>query len=192
MNLVEPTRELLQGLGAPLLTPFLAQWPDTTRSRQWQPPASQPVTQWLTQAIAAAAPSFSRTLVTALASAAPAMTWKQTYTAAQVSEVFLQNYAWSELIASERLACGFLLLGPHTLYPRHNHEPEEIYIPLLGTAAWEKGNEGWREQRPGTVIHHPSYVQHAMRTADEPLVALYLWRGDNLGQKARLLAPNAR
>jgi quercetin dioxygenase-like cupin family protein len=119
------------------------------------------------------------------------MTWKQTYTAAQTSPAFLDNYGWSEIIGttgeapSERLACGFLLLGPHTLYPRHHHEAEEIYIPLAGTAAWEKGDEGWRKQRPGTVIHHPNNVPHAMRTADEALVALYLWRSHNLRQKAQ-------
>jgi quercetin dioxygenase-like cupin family protein len=123
------------------------------------------------------------------------MAWKQTYTAAQTPPAFLRNYGWCELIGttgevpSEQLACGFLLLGPHTLYPRHHHEAEEIYIPLTGTASWEKGDEGWRVQPPGAVIHHPSNIPHAMRTADAALVALYLWRSDNLHQKAQLTSP---
>jgi mannose-6-phosphate isomerase-like protein (cupin superfamily) len=175
-----------------VLAPFLAEWSDTTPRRAAPPPATLPVLRWLEQATAAALP-FCRELVTAIATEAPALSWKQTYTAAQMAAVFLERYGWCEIIGtcgavpSERLACGFLLLGPHTFYPRHHHEAEEIYVPLVGTAVWEKGDEGWREQRPGAVIHHPSHVPHATRTSDEPLLALYLWRSDDLRQKAQLL-----
>ena len=193
MDLIQSTRELLEALRAPVLAPFLAEWPETAQRRVVPAPASLPVLGWLGQATASA-PTFCKELVTAVASAAPAMTWKQTYTAAQMGAAFLQNYGWCEIIGtsgavpSERLACGFLLLGPHTFYPRHHHEAEEIYVPLVGTAVWEKGDEGWREQHPGTVIHHPSHVPHAKRTSDEALLALYLWRSDNLRQKAQLLS----
>ena len=193
MDLIQPTRELLEALRAPVLAPFLAEWPETAQRRVVPAPASLPVLGWLGQATAAA-PTFCKELVRTIASAAPAMTWKQTYTAAQIGAAFLQNYGWCEIIGtsgavpSERLACGFLLLGPHTFYPRHHHEAEEIYVPLVGIAEWEKGDEGWRERRPGTVIHHPSHVPHATRTSDEALLALYLWRSDNLHQKAQLLS----
>jgi uncharacterized RmlC-like cupin family protein len=192
MDLIQPTRELLEALRAPVLARFLAEWPDMTQRREVPAPVSLPVLAWLGQATATA-PAFCKELVTAVASAAPAMAWKQTYTVAQMGAAFLQNYGWCEIIGtsgavpSERLACGFLLLGPHTFYPRHHHEAEEIYVPLVGTAVWEKGDEGWREQRPGTVIHHPNHVPHAKRTSDEALLALYLWRSDNLHQKAQLL-----
>lgn len=175
------------------MTSFLAEWPaDTTERRTNTLPASLPVLIWLDQATAAA-PAFCKELVAAIASTASALTWKQTYTPAQTGTAFLQNYGWCEIIGtqgvvpSERLACGFLLLGPDTFYPRHHHEAEEIYVPLVGTAAWQKGDEGWREQQPGTVIHHPSDVPHATRTADEALLALYLWRSTNLRQKAQLV-----
>jgi hypothetical protein len=79
-----------------------------------------------------------------------------------------------------------LLLGPATHYPRHRHEAEEIYMPLAGTAAWQQGDGDWRDQLPGTVIHHQPFEPHAMRTHAEPLLALYLWRGAGLAQKARL------
>ena len=132
MDLVQPTRELLETLRAPVLAPFLAEWPeDTTQRRAVAPPVSLPVLSWLNQATAAA-PALCKELVTDIAAAAPELTWKQTYTAAQ--------------------------------------------------------DEGWRAQRPGTVIHHPTHIPHAMRTSDEALLALYLWRSDNLRQKAQLLA----
>jgi quercetin dioxygenase-like cupin family protein len=77
-------------------------------------------------------------------------------------------------------------LGPATVYPRHRHEAEEIYLPLSGTASWQQGDETWRERPPGTLIHHAGDEPHAMRTGDGPLLALYLWRSSDLTQKARL------
>jgi len=46
--------------------------------------------------------------------------------------------------------------------------------------------KGWLDESPGTVIHHASNEPHAMRTGTQPLLALYLWRSDNLNQKSRL------
>jgi len=89
-------------------------------------------------------------------------------------------------VPSRRIACGFLILGPSTLYPRHRHEAEEIYIPLRGTARWEQSDAVWRERRPGAVIHHASGEPHSMQTGAEPLLALYIWRSERLNQKARL------
>ena len=136
--------------------------------------------------------AFGIDLVAAVCQAARSLSWRQTYAAKDIDRVFLDNYAWSEILgangplASERLACGFLLLGPSTLYPRHRHEAEEIYLPLSGTASWQQGDAPWRERSPGTPIHHASNEPHAMRTDARPLLALYLWRSANLAQKARL------
>jgi hypothetical protein len=131
-------------------------------------------------------------LAEGLARTATSFAWRQTYTNRDLDDEFLDNYGWSELIGlrgplcSERLAVGFLMLGAHTLYPRHRHEAEEIYVPLSGTAAWLQGDGIWREKIPGRLIHHASLEPHAMRTAAEPLLALYLWRGAHLSQSSRL------
>jgi hypothetical protein len=128
----------------------------------------------------------------AMCRAAPSLAWRQTYTAKDLDPVFLDNYGWSEILggagplASDRIACGFLILGPSTHYPRHRHEAEEIYLPLSGTAEWQQGDAVWRERPPGVLIHHGSNEPHAMRTGGSPLFALYLWRGGDLAQKARL------
>ncbi len=127
-----------------------------------------------------------------LSQAASALEWRQSYTREELDDEFLAAYGWSELfglrgpLASERLACGFLVLGPQTFYPRHRHEAEEIYVPLSGTAAWQQGDGIWREKAPCTPIHHASLEPHAMRTAQQPLLALYLWRGAQLSQSSRL------
>jgi hypothetical protein len=148
------------------------------------------VLRWL-PGIAGDTAAFAPDLLAAVCRAAPSLAWRQTYSVRDLDAAFLDNYGWSEIfggsgpLTSERIACGFLILGPGTHYPRHRHEAEEIYLPLSGTAAWQQGDAVWREQPPGTLIHHAGNEPHAMRTGASPLFALYLWRG-NLAQKARL------
>jgi hypothetical protein len=191
VNIAAQTRKLLESLQEPALAPFLADWPRASRQRSITA-SHLPVLRWLPEIARDAAP-FGFDLVAAVYRAAPSLAWRQTYTAKDLDRAFLDNYGWSEILgggngalASERIACGFLILGPSTHYPRHRHEAEEIYLPLSGTAAWQQGDAGWQDRAPGALIHHASEEPHAMRTGGSPLLALYLWRSDNLAQKARL------
>jgi hypothetical protein len=187
------TRAFLGSLSAAALNPFLAEWP-ASGERRGVVPSSLPVLRWL-PAVGADTPKLSATLVREVTRCAPSMSWRQTYKVTDVGTAFLENYGWSEIVgltgalASARIACGFLLLGPMTLYPRHRHEAEEIYVPLAGTASWQQGDGVWRERSPGTVIHHASDEPHSMRTGARPMLAVYLWRSSNLNQKARLDPP---
>jgi Dimethlysulfonioproprionate lyase len=189
-DLIELTHAFLVSLRAPVLNPFLAEWP-RARTRRVQQPSPLPVVRWLSQ-LTALAPGTSASVVAELARRAPSLAWRQTYKIPEVSETFLDNYGYTELaglagpVASEQLACGFLLLGPFTLYPPHHHEAQEIYVPLAGGAAWQHGNEPWHDQPAGTVILHARNERHAMQTHSQPLLALYLWRSSNLNQKSQL------
>ncbi len=183
-------KQTLESMREPALAPFLADWPTKDRHRSVVG-ADLPVLRWFPQ-IAGDAGAFGMDLVAAVYCAMPSLAWRQTYTANDVDGAFLDNYAWSEIfgaqgpLVSTRIACGFLILGPSTHYPRHRHEAEEMYLPLSGTAAWQQGDAAWRDRPPGTLIHHASQEPHAMRTGADPLLALYLWRSANLEQKARL------
>jgi hypothetical protein len=189
-NIAARIEELLQSLQEPALGGFLAEWPRTAEPRAVAA-SPLPVLRWLAQ-MAGDSEAFAKDLVAAVVHDAPSLAWRQTYTAKDLGSAFLDNYGWTEMIglkgplASERIACGFLLLGPFTHYPRHRHEAEEIYVPLRGTAAWQQGDAVWRDRPPGSAIHHASDEPHAMRTGQSPLFALYLWRSANLAQKARL------
>jgi mannose-6-phosphate isomerase-like protein (cupin superfamily) len=189
-DLAARIRRQLQALQEPALGAFLADWPRRAAPRAVAA-SSLPVLRWLSR-IAADAAAYAPALVAALCSAADSLQWRQTYAAEDVGEAFLDNYGWCEVLGSsgplmsERIACGFLLLGPDTLYPRHRHEAEEIYLPLSGTAIWQRGDAEWREQRPGTAIHHTADQTHAMRTQDSALLALYIWRGAGVAKQARL------
>jgi hypothetical protein len=202
-------RRLLRSLNDPSLAPFLADWP----GRDWpqlsdSPPVDSPavatglrvpdlesgstlpVLRCLPD-FAADESGFGASLVADLCRNHHVLMWRQTYAAGEVGDAFLRNYGYAEIVGmksipSRRIACGFLILGPSTLYPRHRHEAEEIYIPLRGTARWEQSDAVWRERRPGAVIHHASDEPHSMQTGAEPLLALYIWRSEQLNQKARL------
>jgi hypothetical protein len=190
VNIAARIKQLLEFVQKPLFAPFLAEWPRSYLPRVVAT-SHLPVLRWLPDILDDDA-VFGTDLVTAVCDAALSLAWRQTYTANDLGAAFLDNYAWCEILGgsgpltSERIACGFLILGPSTHYPRHRHEAEEIYLPLSGTAAWQQGDAVWRERPPGTPILHASDEPHAMRTGSSPLLALYLWRSADLAQKARL------
>ncbi len=189
-NLIAEAWRLLVALESPLITDYLTLWP----AGALRPPAVPAAIPGLRHLPAAAdlAPAFSAPFALALKSAAPALTWRRSYTPQIVEPEFWDNYGWTELVGltgpapSERLACGVMLLGPGVTYPLHHHEAEEMYVPLSGIADWKMGKHAWEALPPGSVIQHPSNASHAMRTGDAALLALYLWRSDNLAQKSQL------
>lgn len=162
---------------------FLADWPEGGLRRA-QVPVALPVCRWLG--------GMAGGLAGEVAAHAGALEWRQTYGAGDFGAAFLERYGWTEVVGlrgpipSQRVAAGFLLLGPEVTYPAHAHEAEEVYLPLSGRAWWQKG-EDWRQVEPLTPIHHPGWVPHAMRTETEPLLALYLWRGGDLAAKSVIL-----
>ena len=172
----------------PEAAPFLRAWPEPTVSRPFVP-ASLPVLGCIGD-LAAGTCATTAGFVDAIVSAAPDLAWRQTYGPEDFGTAFLDHYGWSEFIglrgpiASTDVACGILLLGPHTTYPAHAHEASELYLPLSGTALWRRGVQDWRACPPGRVIHHPSWMMHAMTTGTEPLLALYVWMAGDLAAKS--------
>jgi hypothetical protein len=164
-------------------------WPALRVTREVVP-AGLPVCGVLA---AAAAPARFAPLVAGLRDGAAGLRWGQTYGAGDFGAAFLQGYGWTELIglrgpiASEVVAVGFLLLGPGIDYPPHAHAAAEVYLPLSGMAAWQRGNAPYAPVPPGVAIRHPSWMPHAMRTGAEPLVAAYVWRGGDLAEKSRIV-----
>jgi hypothetical protein len=169
----------------------LAGWPALGVTRAVEPQVL-PVCKVL-GAAAHGSPAPYAALVAGLRDGAAGLRWGQTYGAGDFGADFLQGYGWTELIglrgpiASETVAVGILLLGPGIDYPPHAHAAEEVYLPLSGTAGWMRGEGPHAPVAPGTVIRHPSWMPHAMRTGPEPLVAAYVWRGGDLAAKSRIL-----
>ena len=184
-------RNFLKDLNDARLNSFLANWPSPIGKLRPSNPRSLPVISWMPAAVKAAAKQ-TEFMVNGLASLANQLTWGQTYSAQDFGAGFLEKYGWTEFIglrgpiASERLACGVLFLGPQLEYSRHSHAAEEIYVPLTGQTLWQCGDQDWACRPPGLPIYHASGVPHAMRTESAPLLAIYLWRGGNLVQKSHI------
>ncbi len=170
---------------------FLTDWPQVFEPRLVAP-SRLPVMSELPRLAALASPA-TRGIVDRLIEAAEQLAWQQTYGPEDFGAAFLERYGWTEFvglrgpIASDTIACGVLLLGPVTDYPSHAHAAEELYVPLAGTACWQCGAGPWTARPPGEAIHHPPWTPHAMRTATEPLLALYAWRGGDLAAKSTIV-----
>ncbi|RRH95810.1 transcriptional regulator [Mesorhizobium tamadayense] len=142
--------------------------------------------------IAEIAPQDARPLAQFVADHRDELRWGQTYTAADFGQTFIDNYGWLEVFGTrghfinDEVAAGLLILGPGIVYPDHHHIAEEIYIPLTGGAEWRMGEGGFQVRAAGEVVRHASNVNHAMRTGEEPLMALYIWRGGPLAQKSTI------
>ncbi|WP_256750655.1 dimethylsulfonioproprionate lyase family protein [Mesorhizobium sp. Mes31] len=140
----------------------------------------------------------ARPLVRLVADQRNDLRWGQTYNEADFGKEFIDNYGWLEVFGTrghfvnDEVAAGLLILGPDIVYPDHHHVAEEIYIPLTGGTEWRMGEGDFRIRAAGEVIHHASKVSHAMRTAEEPLLALYIWRGGPLAQKSKITGTVAR
>ena len=154
-------------------------------------PAPLPCLRHLDRACAIAPEEGSR-IVRLLAENRNAFHWGRTYAETDFGRHFIDNYGWLELFGTRGhfvdndMAGGFLILGPYVHYPDHHHVAEEVYIPLTGGTAWRKGDGPYVERPAGVPIHHPSDLNHAMKTGEEPLLALYLWRGGPLDARSTI------
>ena len=162
------------------------------------PSAALPVLGHWRAALAAAeadVPDLARPLATI----APSLAWTQNpnYRRRPPTPDFLARYGYAQIAGPEGpiedagLAMGVLLLAPGTLYPSHRHPAVELYCALDGQAEWWREGQDWRRLPPGSLIHHPSGVAHAMRAGEAPFFALYLWRGDLATAAVLIDSPHA-
>jgi mannose-6-phosphate isomerase-like protein (cupin superfamily) len=130
------------------------------------------------------------TLAALLQSGADALPW--TSGSYDLPASIAENSAFAELVGpdgsfrSSDLRFGFFLQAPNCLYPPHHHAAEELYYVLSGSAAWQKDTGRFTIRPPGTLIHHLPWQNHAMRTGDEALFAMWAWVGDLRTETYRL------
>lgn len=187
IKLVHHVKKYLEQLEAPQLSQFFSEWPQPPYATRTVQPRKLPV---LVQLPVLNPFATATSLVNNLIDCAHLLTWGQTYTAEDFGAHFLQHYGWTELfglrgpINNPCMACGFLLLGADVAYPAHQHQAEEIYVPLNAGSEWLHSNQDWKVHNSATVIHHSPWQIHATRTTSEPLLAIYLWRNGDLTQKS--------
>lgn len=191
IELVASVHTYLHGLNDAYMEPFLANWPSEPFKTRAILPNPLPVISCM-HAVVQATQAEVAFIVNGFRASMQYLQWGQTYVAEDFSAAFLKKYGWAEMIgkrgpiASDHIACGFLLLAPGTEYPPHRHAAEEVYLPLTGPTFWKMGDDGWTNRPIGVPLYHRSWLTHAMRSEFVTLLALYLWRGGNLVQKSRI------
>lgn len=109
------------------------------------------------------------------------LTWQQRPASPTDATGFADNHA-NTLIAGpggleERadMRIGASLVAPQTRYPDHSHPPEEMYL-VLSEGEWRNAETPWHSPGIGGVVHNAPGIVHAMRSAEQPLFAIWcLW-----------------
>ena len=133
--------------------------------------------------LASTAPAPIPELAAALNDLSPRLQWKRRDASPPAGTTFHDGHA-NALVAGpcgleerDDVWVGISLLAPHVRYPDHRHHPEEVYVSLAG-GAWWNSNMDWTTPGPGGLIYNEPNVLHAMRTDDQPLLAIWcLWVG---------------
>lgn len=134
----------------------------------------------LAKALAAAQegrPSVAR-VAGAFAAIEPTLPWKRRPGAEMAGSHFADNHANAVIVGPggleprDDVLVGVSLMAPRLQYPDHRHPPEEIYL-VLSKGQWRQGEGPWHEPGPGGVVFNSSDVVHAMRSGDDPLLAIW-------------------
>ena len=120
---------------------------------------------------------------------APVASWRQSYSEAEMGPDFMQRYGFIEVVGpggafqthSMQAYLGYW--GPDLLYDWHHHTAEELYLVVAGQGFFQADGLADQILRPGEIRIHKSNQDHAMRTADEPVIIYALWRGQGVGEK---------
>jgi len=116
--------------------------------------------------------------------------WEQSYRKGDglVPDTMLDAYGFAEIIGargpfvSERIRAGIAIWGPGIVYPRHQHQAEEVYILLAGSARFKLGNNAATDHHPCDAVFVASNTPHGFCSGDDGLVVCYLWQAGDLRQ----------
>lgn len=160
--------------------PLLENWGN---ERLDLPVEKVPVVEQLDRALSLTSPRTEK-LTKYLVQHKSELNWRRSFTETDASGAeFPRRYGWTEVVGnkgplvSTKVRSGFVIWAPNTYYPPHAHEAEELYIVLAGTGEWERGDEGPLMRPPASVFLHTSQMFHATKTFNEPVLAMYCWRG---------------
>ncbi len=87
---------------------------------------------------------------------------------------------------SDEMRFGAFLMAPGISYPLHAHASEEVYIVVSGSGQWRSHNFPYESKQPGSIVHIPPWVPHAIRSGEEPLLMLWAHLGDIDFRKYRI------
>jgi hypothetical protein len=140
-----------------------------------------PTCQFLEEALSYAESATTlRTLCKCFRDVEPQLRWRRrTNNDSSASDNFPENHANALICGPGGLEersdvwVGVSLLAPHVRYPNHRHQPEEVYL-FLSEGEFLHGDTAWFTPGLGATPYNPSNIVHAMRSGDQPLLALWV------------------
>ena len=113
----------------------------------------------------------------------PYVNWKQTYEEKDVGKSFLEKYGYFELFGptghflTNKMSLFVFFLDAENFYTWHNHEAEELYFVLSGSAKFESKADESEILTPLKTRFHKSFQPHSLTTHNEKCLSLVAWRG---------------
>ena len=77
----------------------------------------------------------------------------------------------------DHVQIGVSLMAPDTVYPDHQHVPEEVYL-VLSSGDWRQNAGAWHEPAIGGIVYNPPNIVHGMRSRTSPLLAIWCLRAE--------------
>lgn len=152
--------------------------PGTPASPQEQ--ATLPAQQFLARALdnARSGPDDIIGVADAFRPLSSRLAWYRRKNAEQAGKVFMDGHANAVLIGENGLErrsdiqIGVSLMAPHIQYVDHHHPPAEIYL-VMSPGAWRQEQHPWHEPGIGGTIYNTPNIVHAMKSAEQPLFAIW-------------------
>ena len=118
--------------------------------------------------------------------------WKQTYDEKDVGKNFLDKFAYFELFGptghflTNDMSLFVIFFDKETYYTWHNHEAEELYFVISGSANFESKDDKSEILFKSKSRFHKSFQPHSLTTQKEKCLCLVIWR-DKLNSEVKIL-----
>ena len=112
----------------------------------------------------------------------PYINWKQTYDEKDVGKSFLEKYGYFELFGptghflTKKMSLYVIFFHTDNFYTWHNHEADELYFVLSGSAKFESVGNKSEILTPMKTRLHKSFQPHSLTTYNEKCLSLVIWR----------------
>ena len=122
----------------------------------------------------------------------PYVNWKQTYEEKDVGKDFLEKYGYFELFGptghflTNKMSLFVFFVDAESYYTWRNHEAEELYFVLSGSAKFESKSDESNTLIPLKTRFHKSFQPHSLTTYHEKCLALVIWR-DKLNSEIKVV-----
>ena len=122
----------------------------------------------------------------------PYANWRQNYEEKDVGQSFLDKFAYFELFGptghflTNDMSLYVIFFDKDTYYTWHNHEAEELYFVISGSAKFESKGDKSEILDKLKSRFHKSYQPHSLTTLNEKCLCIVMWR-DKLNSEVKVV-----